>query len=44
MSDAPAAQVTPNGAPPATQEKVEETPGFKVMRAYISNHSFMHIC
>ncbi|KZT72595.1 RNA-binding domain-containing protein [Daedalea quercina L-15889] len=31
MSDAPAATVTENGAPPATQEKVvEETPGFKV--------------
>jgi len=30
MSDAPAAPVTENGAPPVTQEKVEETPGFKV--------------
>lgn len=30
MSDAPAASVTENGAPPVTQEKVEETPGFKV--------------
>ncbi|KAA1466132.1 RNA-binding domain-containing protein [Dentipellis sp. KUC8613] len=31
MSDAPAAPVTENGAPPATQEQpVEETPGFKV--------------
>lgn len=31
MSDAPAAPVTENGVPPATQEKiVEETPGFKV--------------
>ncbi|KIY72920.1 RNA-binding domain-containing protein [Cylindrobasidium torrendii FP15055 ss-10] len=29
MSDAPAAQVPQNGAPPATQEK-EEAPGFKV--------------
>jgi len=29
MSDAPAAQVTENGAPPAMQEK-EEAPGFKV--------------
>ena len=33
MSDAPAAPVTENGVPPATQEKVvEETPGFKVCR------------
>ena len=32
MSDAPAAPVTENGVPPATQEKVvEETPGFKVL-------------
>ena len=30
MSDAPAAPVTENGVPPAAQEKVEETPGFKV--------------
>ncbi|TFY69928.1 hypothetical protein EVJ58_g157 [Rhodofomes roseus] len=31
MSDAPAAPVTENGVPPATEEKiVEETPGFKV--------------
>jgi len=31
MSDAPAAQVTENGVPPTTQDKVvEETPGFKV--------------
>jgi RNA recognition motif-containing protein len=29
MSDAPAAQVTENGAPPVTQEK-QEVPGFKV--------------
>lgn len=30
MSDAPAAPVTEIGVPPVTQEKVEETPGFKV--------------
>jgi len=30
MSDAPAASVTENGAAPATQEKVEETPSTKV--------------
>ncbi|KIP12829.1 hypothetical protein PHLGIDRAFT_97531 [Phlebiopsis gigantea 11061_1 CR5-6] len=30
MSEAPAAPVTENGVPPAAQEKVEETPGFKV--------------
>lgn len=30
MSDAPAVQVTENGAPPAAQEKVEEASGFKV--------------
>ncbi|TFK76086.1 RNA-binding domain-containing protein [Pluteus cervinus] len=30
MSDAPAATVTENGAPSATQEKIDETPGFKV--------------
>jgi RNA recognition motif-containing protein len=30
MSDAPAASLTENGAAPATQEKVEETPGTKV--------------
>jgi RNA recognition motif-containing protein len=30
MSDAQAAQVTQNGVPPTTQDKVEETPGFKV--------------
>jgi len=30
MSDAPAAPVTENGAPPVTQEKVAEVPGFKV--------------
>ena len=30
MSDAPAAPVTENGVPPVAQEKVEETPGFKV--------------
>jgi len=30
MSDAQAAQVTENGVPPATQDHVEETPGFKV--------------
>ena len=35
MSDAPAAPVTENGVPPAAQEKVEETPGFKV-RASVS--------
>jgi hypothetical protein len=29
MSDAQAAQVTENGVPPTTQEKVEETLGFK---------------
>ena len=33
MSDAPAAPVTENGVPPAAQEKVEETPGFKVRPA-----------
>jgi len=30
MSEAQAAQVTENGAPPTTQDTVEETPGFKV--------------
>ncbi|KAI0692651.1 hypothetical protein BC835DRAFT_1307044 [Cytidiella melzeri] len=30
MSDAPAAPVTENGVPPAAQEKIDETPGFKV--------------
>ncbi|THG98560.1 hypothetical protein EW026_g3645 [Hermanssonia centrifuga] len=30
MSDAPAAPVTENGVPPAAQEQIEETPGFKV--------------
>jgi RNA recognition motif-containing protein len=30
MSDAPAAPVTENGAPPVTQDKPEEAPGFKV--------------
>jgi len=30
MSEAQAVQVTENGAPPTTQDKVEETPGFKV--------------
>jgi len=30
MSDAQAAPVTENGAPPTTQDQVEETPGFKV--------------
>jgi len=30
MADAPAAPVTENGVPPATQDKIEETPGFKV--------------
>jgi len=30
MSEAQAAQVTENGAPPTMQDKVEETPGFKV--------------
>ena len=33
MSDAPAAPVNENGVPPAAQEKVEETPGFKVCKA-----------
>ena len=33
MSEAPAAPVTENGVPPATQEKIDETPGFKVGRA-----------
>jgi hypothetical protein len=36
MSDAPAAPVTENGVPPVTQEKVEETPGFKVVFPAIS--------
>ncbi|GJE84659.1 RNA recognition motif (RRM) domain-containing protein [Phanerochaete sordida] len=39
MSDAPAAPVTENGVPPVAQEKVEETPGFKVFAgnlAYIT--------
>ncbi|KAF4574814.1 hypothetical protein EYR36_006164 [Pleurotus pulmonarius] len=30
MSDAPAANVPVNGAPPVAQEKIEEAPGFKV--------------
>ncbi|KAI0346745.1 RNA-binding domain-containing protein [Trametopsis cervina] len=30
MSEAPAAPVTENGVPPAAQETIEETPGFKV--------------
>jgi hypothetical protein len=32
MSDAPAAQVTENGVPPAAQDKFEEAPGFKVRK------------
>ena len=36
MSDAPAANVPVNGAPPVAQEKIEEAPGFKVC--------FMSIC
>ncbi|EPQ59595.1 RNA-binding domain-containing protein [Gloeophyllum trabeum ATCC 11539] len=37
MSDAPAAPVTENGVPPATQDKVqEEVPGFKVFAGNLS--------
>ena len=32
MSDAPAAPVTENGVPPAAQDSLDETPGFKVAR------------
>ncbi|KAG9317201.1 hypothetical protein JVU11DRAFT_1394 [Chiua virens] len=32
MSDAQAAHVTENGVPPATQDLIEEAPGFKVQR------------
>jgi len=36
MSDAQAAPVTENGVPPVAQEKVEETPGFKVFAGNLS--------
>lgn len=43
MSDAPAAPVTENGVPPVAQEKVEETPGFKVRIATASTwHESTH--
>lgn len=41
MSDAPAANVPVNGAPPVAQEKIEEAPGFKVCFIYMRCQRFL---
>ncbi|KXN86346.1 Polyadenylate-binding protein 4 [Leucoagaricus sp. SymC.cos] len=44
MSDAQAAQVTENGVPPTAQDKVEETPGFKVFPSAFATMPATHSC
>lgn len=43
MSDAQVAPITENGAPPVTQDKVEETPGFKVTSTSILRHARQYL-